>query len=171
MNILQKLAQELGVLPREVERTIRCRAANGTLIETPLVSQWLVIMTSCADEGVRSPGVQRIVVERGRQIAREGWTPAHDDEHTDGSLAIAAACYAVAGDPNVRVTRAHGWPSNDAWPWQGWDKREKHDRIRRLEIAGALIAAEIDRLLRAQEHAAEDGPHDRPGVLDAHGRE
>jgi hypothetical protein len=27
-----------------------------------------------------------------------------------------------------------------------WDKREKHSRIRRLEIAGALIAAEIDRL-------------------------
>jgi hypothetical protein len=52
----------------------------------------------------------------------------------------------------------------DPWPWfdevpetryaddnswrrvKVWDKREKHDRMRRLEIAGALIAAEIDRL-------------------------
>jgi hypothetical protein len=27
-----------------------------------------------------------------------------------------------------------------------WDKRRKHDRRRKLVIAGALIAAEIDRL-------------------------
>jgi hypothetical protein len=36
----------------------------------------------------------------------------------------------------------------DAWPWsRNWDKRDKHSRTRRLEIAGALIAAEIDRLV------------------------
>lgn len=36
------------------------------------------------------------------------------------------------------------------WPWPTeWDKRGKHSRHRQLEIAGALIAAEIDRLRRA----------------------
>lgn len=37
------------------------------------------------------------------------------------------------------------------WPWSdAWDKRKKHDRIRQLSIAGALIAAEINRLLAAK---------------------
>ena len=30
-----------------------------------------------------------------------------------------------------------------------WDKRKKHSRLRQLVIAGALVAAEIDRLQRA----------------------
>lgn len=38
-----------------------------------------------------------------------------------------------------------GW--EDAWPWDSkWDKREKHNTLRSLVIAGALIAAEIDRI-------------------------
>lgn len=32
-----------------------------------------------------------VVSERRRQIYEEGWSPEHDDEHTDGSLADAAA--------------------------------------------------------------------------------
>lgn len=43
----------------------------------------------------------------------------------------------------------HKWV--DAWPWdKQYDKREKHDRIRRLVIAAALIVAEIERLQRAK---------------------
>ena len=39
------------------------------------------------------------------------------------------------------------------WPWdKSYNKRHKHNRIRQLEIAGALIAAEIDRLLRLKEN-------------------
>ena len=45
--------------------------------------------------------------------------------------------------------RPAGWI--DGWPWsKEWDKRKKHDKLRSLVIAGALIAAEIDRL-QAQE--------------------
>ena len=33
-----------------------------------------------------------VVGERTRQILDEGWTPEHDDAHTDGQLAQAAAC-------------------------------------------------------------------------------
>ena len=73
-------------------------------------------------------GIERIAKERQRQVSVEGWTPQHDDEHKDGEMAIAAARYAA--------------------PYWEWDKRGKHERIRQLEIAGALLAAEIDRLLR-----------------------
>ena len=87
-------------------------------------------------------GVERIAAERNRQMVEEGWDAEHDEGHAEGSLSVAAACYAVAG---VRGARS------PAWPWDPkWDKRAKHNRIRRLEIAGALIAAEIDRLLRLE---------------------
>ena len=97
-------------------------------------------------------GAQRIAAERKRQIEVEGWTPEHDDNHADDSLSIAAACYAVAGlNPPVEVQCCidEEGCGTDAWPWSHDDgKRDKHPRIRRLEIAGALIAAEIDRELR-----------------------
>lgn len=99
-------------------------------------------------------GAERIAAERKRQIEDEGWTPEHDDGHGSGEMAIAAACYAVYGvrdtrEPDFFVYVADVYEA-DAWPWSPeWDKRDKHGRIRRLEIAGALIAAEIDRLLRS----------------------
>jgi hypothetical protein len=97
-------------------------------------------------------GIGLIESERLRQVFSEGWTPQHDDEleNTD-TLSIAAACYAVEGLDCFVATKESG---DDAWPWTAqWDKREQHDRMRRLVIAGALIAAEIDRLLRAAERS------------------
>lgn len=50
-----------------------------------------------------------------------------------------------SGDRGDRQLSKGGW--KDGWPWgEDWDKREKHDIMRSLVIAGALIAAEIDRL-------------------------
>ena len=79
-----------------------------------------------------------ITAERQRQITIEGFTDQYDDGHLYGELATAAACYADPGSvfPN-------------SWPWDPmWDKRKKHNRIEQLAIAGALCAAEIDRLKR-----------------------
>jgi hypothetical protein len=43
------------------------------------------------------------------------------------------------------------WQDN-VWPWPAeFDKREKHGQKRSLEIAGALIAAELDRIERINE--------------------
>lgn len=40
----------------------------------------------------------------------------------------------------------------DPWPWpMSFDNRQQHDQLRRLVIAGALIAAEIDRIKAAEE--------------------
>lgn len=83
-----------------------------------------------------------IKAERRRQVDVEGWTPEHDDEHSKGELAQAAACY--ADDPRQFNTAA---PPD--WPWsQEWWK--PGDRRRNLVKAGALIVAEIERLDRAK---------------------
>jgi hypothetical protein len=90
-------------------------------------------------------GMSRIMAERIRQKSVEGWTPEHDAQHSKGELTIAAACYALNKMP---VYSDHWFDEvNEWWPWHpDWDKRDKHSRERSLEIAGALIAAELDRL-------------------------
>ncbi len=120
-----------------------------------------------------SKGIKLISDERARQVSDEDWTPEHDDEHTDGSLAAAAVCYA-APERLFREERrfVNKVTYEDPWPWEGkWDKRYRYrscrdnsgnrlpdpgtynaeERIDLLTKADALIAAEIDRLLRQQE--------------------
>lgn len=97
---------------------------------------------------MRTDGVARIEAERRRQFKR--WTFAHDDSHWDGSLAAAAACLAVE-----QTDGEFTWPYYDgSWIQNLRDAHAADNRVRQLEIAGALIAAEIDRLLRA---AAREG--------------
>lgn len=84
-------------------------------------------------------GVDLITEERARQVSEEGWTPAHDDEHVEDELAMAALCYAY---PSAYTG---GVPI--MWPWdKKWWKPK--GRVIDLVRAGALIAAEIDRLQR-----------------------
>lgn len=83
-------------------------------------------------------GVELIAAERERQVSQEGWTPEHDDQHDKGELASAAMTY-LAGEINDR-TRL--W-----WPWEmKWFKPRTY--LGNLVKAGALIAAEIDRIQR-----------------------
>lgn len=87
-------------------------------------------------------GIELIAEERKRQIEKEGWSLNHDIEHKDGELAIAAACYAYPNyDKNENIQSQLKWPfENESW------KPSSENRIRELQKAGALIAAEIDRL-------------------------
>ena len=93
-----------------------------------------------------------VLTERQRQIAQEGWTEEHDDEHTQGEIAQAAACYALAGTSVDEAWYIHGrwkdvrdlfWPRSWGRAW--W---KPADRRRNLVRAGALILAEIERLDR-----------------------
>lgn len=93
-------------------------------------------------------GIELIAAERQRQVEREGWTPAHDDEHDGMELTQAAAAYCehaynqdLAGVPGF-------WPWDESW----WKPK---DRIADLVRAGALIAAEIDRLQRAESRTTQ----------------
>lgn len=114
-------------------------------------------------------GIDLIARERERQVSAEGWTPAHDDTHTHDELAWAAVCYAAPQSVRAQfdvpapcgcreagclcfMKTKRSWV--DPWPWDAkWDKRGSHDRIKALTIAGALIAAEIDRLQRKAKEA------------------
>ena len=93
-------------------------------------------------------GIELIAEERQRQIEKEGWTPEHDDQHNTGDLAHAAAAYASA--ELYRRTASEGYDNTPhIWPFERkWWKPTPDDRIRELQKAGALIAAEIDRLQR-----------------------
>lgn len=95
-------------------------------------------------------GVELIAAERQRQVEQEGWTPEHDDEHKDGALAQAAGCYALG---YALHAQGHGKPDVPApWPWdRDWWKPTPADPVRQLVKAGALIAAEIDRLQRQEQ--------------------
>src|SRR5512141_16977 len=102
--------------------------------------------------GAMKTGIERIAAERARQIAKEGWTPEHDDEHNEGELALVGVLYATPVTLLEKVERTDSIHFVDPWPdtWDTeWDKREERGtvgarRIRELEKAGALIAAEID---------------------------
>jgi len=95
-------------------------------------------------------GIELIAEERLRQVSEEGWTPEHDAEHVNGELADAAACYAATPDFRDELEEHTDEGLADLlWPWDAsWWKPSPDDRVRELVKAGALIAAEIDRLQR-----------------------
>jgi len=109
-------------------------------------------------------GTQLIAEERQRQIAVEGWTPEHDDGHATRELAHAAKCYLRLYTNRAWVfTNELGFPSigndgpekyraekaPDEWPWE-FESWKPKDPLADLVKAGALIAAEIDRLQRKE---------------------
>lgn len=107
-------------------------------------------------------GIELIAAERQRQIDEEGYTAEHDDYCFGQGLAMAAGCYVdhvvnqswhYANGEIEEYTKAEcpgNWPA--AWDEAHWKPK---DPLRDLVRAGALIAAEIDRRIRADRKAAE----------------
>lgn len=91
-------------------------------------------------------GAELIAAERRRQVEEEGWTPEHDDEHCSQELVRAAASYLL----HVAYERVPGMAAPGVWPWEKDWWKPSADPLRNLEKAGALIAAEIDRLQRKE---------------------
>lgn len=88
---------------------------------------------------IEKSGVDFIKKERFSQITEHGYDADMDDSNKDEEL-LHAAMYAITGE-------------SERWPWS--DKKHqltifKKPRIEQLAVAGALIAAEIDRLNRKQ---------------------
>lgn len=97
-------------------------------------------------------GAELIAEERQRQIEQEGWSANHDDLHDRFQLSNAAMAYLnPSNSTHVRTF----WP----WDWKWWKPAQPKDfdekyasyHIKDLVKAGALIAAEIDRLQRLSE--------------------
>jgi hypothetical protein len=141
-----------------------------------------------------SPAIIAFADERRRQIEKEGWTPEHDDDHVDGELSGAAACYAPFGttykiperpskyaainmareaasggmDTLREAMRIHAEKNPrppSRWPWEdvAW---KPSSRKRNIEKAAALLAAEWERIDRAEKAAAsismETSGHRKP---------
>ncbi|HFO1139006.1 hypothetical protein [Pseudomonas aeruginosa] len=97
-----------------------------------------------------------VQAERRRQVEAEGWTPEHDDAHSYGQMARAAACYALAGssapnDGTAALLVSLAWPWDEQW-WK--PSTARRDMVK----ACALALAEIERLDRAT--ATQGGPRD-----------
>lgn len=90
-------------------------------------------------------GVELIAAERERQVNVEGWTAEHDDKHDAGSLVAAAVTYALEATFDGPLAKGSWfqkfWMFEDSW-------YKPKDKVQDLVKAGALIAAEIDRLQR-----------------------
>jgi hypothetical protein len=131
------------------------------LVERIAVAESRVAELEAENQRLKAPassGVVLIAAERQRQIDVEGWTPEHDDEHSSSELNRAARFYAKKAqypESYTDVKAPMGWP----WDTEWW--KPSPDPIRNLVKAGALIAAEIDRLqrlaARAKPAEGEDG--------------
>lgn len=102
-------------------------------------------------------GIQLIAAERERQIAK-GYDSTHDDQHDDAMIVQVAQEIIAYVDPTVSLDVADPWGiikrTERKYP------NENDSDLRLLVIAGALIAAEIDRRQRvapAFESGGQEG--------------
>jgi transcriptional regulator with XRE-family HTH domain len=126
--------------PRPITECITATTADGKQVWPP--------------ETGDGRGVELIAAERRRQVEAEGYDAAHDDEHGGGELAQAAAAYAWPGE-HMRTRDGRTVHRSVLWPWDGDGSWRPGDRLRDLTRAGALIAAEIDRLERVRDLPSE----------------
>lgn len=118
-----------------------------------------IALVMCAIKQAPDEATSLVVVERQRQIQKEGYGAKHDERHSRGQLGAAAACYAM---PEVCRLQAcnHGNYSlvGAIWPWGAeWWKPTPSNRIRELSKAGALILAELEREIRIRDGASKGG--------------
>ena len=133
MRVLQSRAEDAD--------TLRPQHGESGIVADTEVPVTSLSQPSRSDAPVME-GAGLIAAERARQVSVEGWTAAHDDEHENGELLSAAVWYLDNGCEFDLGLTLPPWPWEPAW-WKPSD-----DRVRQLTKAGALIAAEIDRLQR-----------------------
>ena len=89
---------------------------------------------------MKKTGIDLIAEERAEQLNKHKWSAEHDKEHEEGQLKM-AAMYALQPYPNEQIgIRCYG-----GWDWFT-EKMDNKTELQRLVVAGALIAAEIDRI-------------------------
>lgn len=107
-------------------------------------------------------GIELISEERQRQAEVKGYNKEHDEGETAFQLSSAAALFIVNAQNQYFKDHTHYDDKGDSarfqirqpdtkkwaivWPWDDRDGRKESDILASLVKAGALIAAEIDRL-------------------------
>lgn len=96
-------------------------------------------------------GVRRIAAERQEQIDLHGYKPADDQAYVNGELLRGACAYLLLASEHA--VKEAGVSQEDMvreatalWPWAAEAFKPSEDPRKNLAKAGALIAAEIDRL-------------------------
>lgn len=102
-------------------------------------------------------GIELIADERQKQIAEHGYNNDHDQDHYSFELTKAAICYADRATMEWLAVWQDRTP--ERWPFEASEWKPlpqipghpcpiitKDDAVKMLVKAGALIAAEIDRL-------------------------
>lgn len=111
-------------------------------------------------------GGEIVLAERSRQINEKEYTPNNDLRHNTDQLALAALCYVTPWRKRLGSWYKLGSTTPFQWPWHArfwrpghqigsfpgyWEKEDLDARIRELAKGGALVIAEIDRLLLVKE--------------------
>lgn len=97
-------------------------------------------------------GLELIAIERSEQIEKHGFDALHDSENENGELKEAAMFLLTGEDKYFPSLWDEGW-------WIRFkNKIESNDKIEVLKVAGAFVAAEIDRIkLEMNNQIALDG--------------
>ena len=103
----------------------------------------------------RTTIIGNIIRERMRQVQELQYTPEHDDKWTNNELVDAAGCYML----NINVVPP-ALIETTCWPFHHSQYKPK-DRISDLTRAAALLVAEMERIMRAQDRTTteEDKPY------------
>lgn len=163
---LGTVARGLEVDPAEVDLAVMINGLRFPLTrESFQVDDYGTLEISLAEGDSDIPGVkqlQALVIERLRQIRDEGFSEKHDDQHVQGELAIAAACYAEEAFCQIREPERLPVISQivpQFWPWEPAWWKPSLDARRNLVKAGALILAAIAVIDRANEIESKEASH------------
>lgn len=171
-TFLRRLRQDMmeatiqnSVLPRNFLLPGLCNKEERAMLEVNQLPN-----TDAEIVALGAAGTDLITQERLGQIHREHYLGGDDDRWTAGQLALAAVNYASPVPVQVAMNGegdnvSGGW--QDAWQFSSCaNKKGKHCRLKQLAIAGALIAAEIDRLQREIERIPKADALDESSLTD-----
>lgn len=135
----------------KADNPMRCLTAEVNDRVPPLVALARIkraVMDGDNEEAASAAPVtnaaREVLAERLRQVEVERWTPEHDDEHENGELAKAAACYALQSAlPGNEGDYLRFWPSE--WDPSWWRPKDRRNDLKR---AAAMLIAEIERIDR-----------------------
>lgn len=108
------------------------------------------ILSTSADDVPHTKGVSLIAQERWEQIHKHGFDETNDEDYDRGQL-VQAACFCI----DKYIESAYGVMAIHDWPY-GWGSEFKNKILAKnhkgkLKVAGAFIAAEIDRIIRKEK--------------------
>lgn len=146
VNHLESLREDT-ILELATEATLNYFKSNHPNCEVSKItcSPTIVMSVPSNEKSISiKTGIELITEERKRQIEVEGFTTQYDSKYAKDELAKAALCYVTPSEIRKLDNSGDGTPEN--WPWKCCWKPSPKNRVRELVKAGALIAAEIDRL-------------------------